>query len=205
VSSVRALQRFVHSTLSTYSLGAYRAVVSGLAAASQILVDPDWISQPVRARTVESPILDITPKVGTPMAVVSQDAAPSFPLAVGQLKEEGASEAMTAWVRANLEADPNDIQVGGDGVTYLGTSASPDTPATGKSGVATEDTLARAAVVSAVNTASSAIDAVVIESLPTGLGGADYTTTKVALLAIQSALDLIISSDSFSSSVKASN
>lgn len=202
--SISKLQTFVHNTLATYSLGAYRALVSGYKAASQVLVDPDWLGSPVRARTVESPILDIVPKVGTPMAVVCQDAAPSFPLAVGQIKEEGASEDMTAWVRADLNDAPNDIQVGGDGVTYLGTSANPDTPATGKSGVATEDTLARAAVVSAVNTASSAIDAVVIESLPTGLGGADYTTTKVALLAIQAALDLIISSDSFSSSVTAS-
>jgi hypothetical protein len=169
--------------------------VSGLAAASQILVDPDWISQPVRARTVESPILDITPKVGTPMAVVSQDAAPSFPLAVGQLKEEGASEAMTAWVRANLEADPNDIQVGGDGVTYLGTSANPDTPATGKSGVATEDLLKRGAVVSALATATDKA-ALVVES---------DGTAKTAIDAIVGVLDLIISSDSFSSSVKASN
>ena len=188
--------------MSTYSLGAYRAVVSGLAAASQILVDPDWISQPVRARTVESPILDITPKVGTPMAVVSQDAAPSFPLAVGQLKEEGASEAMTAWVRANLEADPNDIQVGGDGVTYLGTSASPDTPATGKSGVATFDSTT--AALSGPKTAlDDAIDGLLAVTPPT------TPILQSALVPLLTALKIYLAAEqsaaAFSSSVTASN
>lgn len=191
MSSVRALQRFVHSTLSTYSLGAYRAVVSGLAAASQILVDPDWISQPVRARTVESPILDITPKVGTPMAVVSQDAAPSFPLAVGQLKEEGASEAMTAWVRANLEADPNDIQVGGDGVTALGTSDA-------KSGVATKDLLNRALISTPGTGLQDTMDSAVAAA-------GTAPNNKLAIVAIANLVNAILADDSFSSSVTASN
>jgi len=195
--SISKLQTFVHNTLATYSLGAYRALVSGYKAASQVLVDPDWLGSPVRARTVESPILDIVPKVGTPMAVVCQDAAPSFPLAVGQIKEEGASEAMTAWVRADLNDAPNDIQVGGDGMTYLGTLADPDVPATGKSGVATKDGLNRALISTPGTGLQDTMDSAVAAA-------GTAPNNKLAIQAIANLVNAILADDSFSSSVTAS-
>lgn len=187
------LQKFVHDTLRTYSLGAYRAVVSGLSSASQVLVDPDWLGAPVRARTVESPILDIRPKRGTPMAVVCQDAAPSFPLALGQLKEEGASEAMTAWVRADLDEEPDVIRVGAETLTELGTGEG--------SGVATKALLARASVTSAI----AALDDDILGIPATSAGGANLVETIDVLSSIRSILEALVDDASFSSSVTASD
>lgn len=191
---MEALQRFIRNTMAAFSIGAYRALVSGVASASQVLVDPDWLGAPVRARTVESPILDIVPKDSTPMAVVCQDGVHSFPMAIGQIKEEGASDAMTAWVRADLRDAPDDIEVGGDGVTKLGTSGS-------KSGVATLDT-----TVAALGAHKTALDAAIDTYLAITPPSTPVTqATLVPLLtAFKAYLAAEQSAAAFSSSVTAS-
>lgn len=188
---MKGLRDFVKTEVQKFRLGFYRAVAAGTRDNRQVSVQPDWCPDAVEAKTIQSPILDIRPKTGTPLAVISQDGVAAFAGVLGQLFESGAAAAMQAWLRADLEADPDKVWLGADSETRLGTSAAP-------SGVMTEDSLADATEADLIELVAQATS---LSAAPGPLAGAALKPFLDALVAY---LNAQRSAAAFSSTVVAS-
>jgi hypothetical protein len=81
----------------------------------RVQVDPEWLDGGAvdYIRRISSPIIDVIPKLGTRMAVISQDGVPELGAVLGQIWDDLA-ELPTAWIRANLQKSPGRLEVGAE-------------------------------------------------------------------------------------------
>lgn len=110
------LRHFVmREIVEKYRLGTYVGKIgAAYDAFGRADVIPEWMQDPYTAvRVVTVPIMDVKPKSGSNVAVVSQDGVPSHPLNFGVIYDGSFTLAdQTVWVRADLDGQPGQLELG---------------------------------------------------------------------------------------------
>jgi hypothetical protein len=108
------IERIVERALRRFRLGFYRArVTTPNAGNKRQHVATDWNPDAMTTRQVSSSLLDVTPKVGTRVAVMSQDGVVSFGATIGKIWDGSATpEEMKSWLRQNEQTFPGVVEMG---------------------------------------------------------------------------------------------
>lgn len=122
------LEAYVRKVMERWRIGWYRATVSSTGPTHRrVSIDPDWCETTLRrALRISSPILDVTPAVGTRVAVASQDGVPEVPAVLGQLWDDKAAPGnMSVWLRADLALHEGHAEIGATKSLHLVVGANP--------------------------------------------------------------------------------
>lgn len=105
------VQHVIDRTLDKLRLGFYTLTSSGNQDYNRVQGEANW-GAPVRSlRRVSNPILDVIPKVGSKLAILSQDGVVELGAWIGEIFDD-ETEAGTVWIRANLEDNPGILNLG---------------------------------------------------------------------------------------------
>lgn len=96
-------------------LGFFRAVGSAAQSLRRVDLDADFGIPFRKVQRISSPLLDVIPAAGTPLAVLARHGVPEFPAYVGAIWDDvQTAGGMTAWLRANLEEHAGYVELGAE-------------------------------------------------------------------------------------------
>lgn len=104
------IQHVVDQAIGRLRIGFYSARATANRTFRRVDATADWGTDVRSLRRVSNPILDVVPKVGAKLAIISHDGVVELGAWIGEIFDD-ESDPGTVWIRADLDAKPGHLNL----------------------------------------------------------------------------------------------